>query len=111
MTDKKTPKHSSIDLDDWKYQLQENKSVDMSYSKRDLGRFRCNFYLQRGTIGLAIRTLPLEIPDLEELGLPNSIDNFFINVNNFILILFYVRERLTQVSLRLHTKAIPLRYI
>jgi len=41
----------------------------------------------------------------------DSIDNFFNNVNNFILILFNVRERLTQVSLRLHTKAIPLRYI
>jgi len=41
----------------------------------------------------------------------DSIDNFFNNVNNFILILFYVRERLTQVSLRLHTEVIPLRYI
>lgn len=74
-------------LDDEKMnQLQENKSVDMSYSKRDLGRFRCNFYLQRGTIGLAIRTLPLEIPDLEELGLPNSIDNFFTKTKGLILI-------------------------
>lgn len=72
--------------DDKMEQLQKNKSVDLSYSKRDLGRFRCNFYLQRGTIGLAIRSLPLEIPELESLGLPGSMDSFLNTTKGLILI-------------------------
>lgn len=74
-------------LDDKKFeQLYEDKSVDMSYSKPNLGRFRCNFYLQRGTIGLAIRTLPLEIPELETLGLPDNIHSFLNKNKGLILI-------------------------
>ena len=72
--------------DDKMEQLQTKKTVDMSYSKRDLGRFRCNFYLQRGTIGLAIRSLPLEIPDLDSLGLPASTEYFLTKTKGLILI-------------------------
>jgi twitching motility protein PilT len=34
--------------------LEKNKSVDLSYSVPRLGRFRCNFYYQRGTVAIAI---------------------------------------------------------
>lgn len=53
--------------------LKKNKSIDISYSKRNLGRFRCNIYYQRGTYALAIRALPLEIPEFGSLGLPDGI--------------------------------------
>lgn len=66
--------------------LQENKTVDMSYSKRDLGRFRCNFYLQRGTYALAIRSLPLDIPDLQALGLPDVAETFLEKTKGLVLI-------------------------
>lgn len=66
--------------------LNTNKTVDMSYSKRDLGRFRCNFYLQRGTYALAIRSLPLEIPDLEGLGLPDVASDLLGIAKGLILI-------------------------
>ena len=74
-------------LDDGQLQrLKDNKTVDMSYSKRDLGRFRCNFYLQRGTFALALRTLPLNIPDLQELGLPDVTDKFLEKTKGLLLI-------------------------
>ncbi len=66
--------------------LKTNKTVDMSYSKRDLGRFRCNFYLQRGTYALALRSLPLNIPDLQELGLPDITNNFLEKTKGLVLI-------------------------
>lgn len=66
--------------------LKKNKTVDMSYSKRDLGRFRCNFYMQRGTYALALRSLPLNIPDLQELGLPDVTDNFLNKTKGLVLI-------------------------
>ncbi|PKM57838.1 MAG: type IV pili twitching motility protein PilT [Firmicutes bacterium HGW-Firmicutes-3] len=66
--------------------LNEKKTLDMSYSKRDLGRFRCNFYLQRGTFALAIRSLPLVIPDLEALGLPGIAADFLEKNKGLVLI-------------------------
>ncbi len=74
-------------LDENQYnKLLKNKTFDFSYSKRDLGRFRCNFYLQRGTIALAIRTLPINIPTLNELGLPDEIKNFLHLSKGLVLI-------------------------
>lgn len=50
--------------------LQENGEIDISYSSPGVGRFRINVYKQRGSYGIAIRIIPLEIPTIEELGLP-----------------------------------------
>lgn len=66
--------------------LEREKTVDMSYSKPNLGRFRCNFYLQRGTIALAMRSLPLEIPALESLGLPANVGQFLTKSKGLILV-------------------------
>jgi len=48
----------------------EFKTLDFSFGEPGLGRFRVNIYQQRGTITAAIRLLPLEIIQLEHLGLP-----------------------------------------
>lgn len=53
--------------------LNENKSVDFSFSIDCVGRFRCNIYSQRGTFAIAIRILPFSIATLSELGIPNNI--------------------------------------
>ncbi len=67
-------------------ELQQKKTYDFSYSKPSLGRFRCNFYLQRGTIALAIRTLPLKIPTLSDIGLPKAVRNFLDLSKGLVLI-------------------------
>lgn len=72
-----------------KFQLQElqrEKSLDFSYSRRNLGRFRCNVYYQRGTYAIAIRALPIEIPQFENLGLPEVIKNFTARPKGLVLI-------------------------
>lgn len=74
-------------LDENKYKtLLDNKVIDFSYSKRNLGRFRCNIYKQRGTYAIAIRTLPLEIPEFSELGLPDVLKSFTEKTKGLILI-------------------------
>lgn len=80
---------SVIDLmltEDQKEKLEKYKTLDMSYSKRDVGRFRCNIYLQRGTYALAIRSLPLDIPDLQGLGLPGVAETFLDKTKGLVLI-------------------------
>ena len=48
----------------------DQQEVDLAYSIPSLGRFRCNVFQQRGTIGLVLRVIPMRIPTIEELGLP-----------------------------------------
>lgn len=90
-TDRLLPPHmkavADFYLSEQKMQkLERDKTVDMSYSKPNLGRFRCNFYLQRGTIALAMRSLPLEIPALDTLGLPSHVGQFLTKSKGLILV-------------------------
>jgi twitching motility protein PilT len=50
--------------------LQQNKSVDLCFTREGIGRFRANVHHQRGTLAGSIRLLPDKIPTLESLHLP-----------------------------------------
>jgi twitching motility protein PilT len=50
--------------------FKEWQEVDLAYSVPGLGRFRCNIFQQRGTVGLVLRVIPMQISTVEELGLP-----------------------------------------
>jgi len=50
--------------------------IDFSFSKPGLGRFRANVYKQRNTLGVAIRSLPFNIPSFDSLSLPTVIKTF-----------------------------------
>ena len=50
--------------------FKEQQDVDLAYSIDGLGRFRCNVFQQRGTIGLVLRVIPTRIKTIDELGLP-----------------------------------------
>jgi twitching motility protein PilT len=54
-------------------ELQKRKSVDLSFMRENLGRFRVNIHHQRGTLAASIRLLPSKIPSLESLHLPASL--------------------------------------
>jgi twitching motility protein PilT len=47
-----------------------SQEVDLAYSIPGLGRFRCNVFQQRGTVGLVLRVIPMRIKTIDELGLP-----------------------------------------
>jgi len=53
------------------FELQ--REVDFSFGISGLARYRANVFQQRGTLSLAFRLIPMEIPTLDDLGLPASI--------------------------------------
>jgi twitching motility protein PilT len=53
--------------------LQSHKSLDFSFVRKAIGRFRANYHYQRGTLAAAIRLLPEQIPSLESLHLPPAL--------------------------------------
>jgi twitching motility protein PilT len=50
--------------------FKETQDIDLAYSVPGLGRFRCNVFQQRGTIGMVLRVIPIAVKTLDELGLP-----------------------------------------
>ena len=53
-----------------KQRFKEDLDLDVAYSVPGLGRFRCNVFQQRGTVGLVMRVIPARILSIRELMLP-----------------------------------------
>lgn len=49
------------------------KELDFAFSLEGLARFRANYFIQQGYVGVAIRMLPFRILTFAELGLPVQI--------------------------------------
>lgn len=54
-------------------ELEEKGEVDTSFSSPGVGRYRVNAYKQRGSYGMALRIIPLEVPTIDDLGLPKVV--------------------------------------
>jgi twitching motility protein PilT len=50
--------------------------IDFSFGWRDRARFRVNGFQQRGSVAIALRLIPYELPDLAELGVPEVVRAF-----------------------------------
>ncbi|PYR57896.1 MAG: type IV pili twitching motility protein PilT [Acidobacteria bacterium] len=61
---------SGLFTPDLQERFKRAQEVDLAYSVPGLGRFRCNVFQQRGTVGLVLRVIPTKILSIEELGLP-----------------------------------------
>jgi len=53
--------------------FHEYHEFDLAFTLGDLARFRANIYQQRGSVGVVLRIVPLEIYTLEELGMPKAL--------------------------------------
>jgi len=67
-------------------EFEKNREVDMAYSIPGLGRFRCNGYYQRGTIGIVFRIIPPKILELEALLMPIVIKKVALEPRGLILV-------------------------
>ena len=66
--------------------FKKKNDIDLAYSVPGLGRFRCNVFIQRGTIGLVFRVIPMRIPTIEELLLPEVIKKIAMEPRGLILV-------------------------
>lgn len=62
--------------EDQKQILLKDKEFDFSFAFGDLGRFRVNAFHERGNLAAALRLIPNDIKSIEQLGLPNVMNNF-----------------------------------
>ncbi len=66
--------------------FEERGEYDMSFSIPELGRFRVNAFKQRGTVALALRLVGTRVPDVKELGIPDSVVDLYNRKRGLILV-------------------------
>ena len=60
----------SVLTDVQKKKFEETWELDLAFGLRGVGRFRCNVFNQKGSVGSVFRLIPEKIRSLEELNLP-----------------------------------------
>lgn len=69
-----------------KEELYEKRYAEFSCHFEDVGRFRGHFFLQAGLPALALRTISLSIPSMQELRLPAQLKQLCASHNGLILV-------------------------
>ncbi len=66
--------------------FRDNHEVDLAYSVAGLGRFRCNAFQQRGTIGMIFRVIPMRVATIEDLLLPKVLKKIASEERGLVLV-------------------------
>lgn len=64
----------------------EKGDSDLSYGIADVSRYRVNIYKQKGHVGLTIRLIPTQVPEMEVLGLPAIAQDFAKKPQGLVLV-------------------------
>jgi twitching motility protein PilT len=66
--------------------LERGKELDLVFTLMNLARIRANLFMQRGSIAIAIRLIPLSIPTIEHLNLPSSLKELVSQKQGLIIV-------------------------
>jgi twitching motility protein PilT len=69
-----------------KEKFKQYLEIDIAYSVPGLGRFRCNIFQQRGSVGLVLRLIPARILASRELLLPPVLDRIAEEDRGLVLV-------------------------
>jgi len=63
-----------------------HNEIDFAFGVSGLARFRANIFMQRGTVALALRHVPVEVPSIEDLKLPNVVRELAFSPRGLVLV-------------------------
>ncbi|MEW6336403.1 MAG: type IV pilus twitching motility protein PilT [Acidobacteriota bacterium] len=69
-----------------KEKFKQFLEIDIAYSVPGLGRFRCNIFQQRGSVGLVLRLIPARILTVRELLLPPVLERIADEERGLVLV-------------------------
>ena len=72
--------------DDQKAIFEKDKELDFSFASPGMDRFRVNVHSQRGNVEAALRRVPIKIPEISALGLPDVVYDFVKRPNGLVLV-------------------------
>jgi twitching motility protein PilU len=62
------------------------KEMNLALGIAGAGRFRCNIFQQRNSVGLVIRQIKLTVPTIEDLGLPTVLKDLALTRRGLVLV-------------------------
>lgn len=75
-----------VTTEDQRLQFVKEYSLDFAYSLPGLARFRVSAIRQRGSLSLAFRHVPHQIPSMDKLGLPEACKQLIARPRGLILV-------------------------
>lgn len=60
--------------------------VDLAYELKDISRFRVNIFKQMDTVAIALRQIPIDIPNLNLLGMPEILRTMILKNQGLFLV-------------------------
>lgn len=76
----------SILTDAQKGRFEATKELDFSFGIKSMARFRANLFFQRGAVSGVFRRIPLDIPDVDTLGLPRTVSEVVNQPTGLVLV-------------------------
>jgi twitching motility protein PilT len=76
----------SVLTDTQKSKFEQELELDFSLALPNLDRFRVNAHVQKGSVEAAFRRVPLEVPSIGNLGLPQIITDLARKPNGLVLV-------------------------
>jgi len=67
-------------------EFAETMEMNMAMSLPGVSRFRVNIFQQRGSVGLVVRRIKVEIASLDELGLPDILKDIVMSKRGLVLV-------------------------
>jgi len=72
--------------EEYQQAFEERGEIDFSFAIPQVGRFRVNAFMQRGSVAAAFRLVASEIPNPEKLGIPDSVIDLWSKKRGLILV-------------------------
>ncbi len=76
---------NSLMSDEQKEQFEHKPEMNLALDEPDIGRFRINIFKQRTHIALVIRNIKVDIPNADDLGLPEVLKNIIMKKRGLVL--------------------------
>lgn len=76
----------SVINDNQKKHFEEFKELDFTFLLKGVGRFRANYYFQRGSVAAAFRIIPERIPTLDDIEAPSIFKELIRHEKGLILV-------------------------
>ncbi|MEK6630940.1 MAG: ATPase, T2SS/T4P/T4SS family, partial [Acidobacteriota bacterium] len=76
----------SVLTDAQKKRFEETRELDFSFGVRNMARFRCNVFSQRGAVAAVYRVILDRIRTIKELGLPDVVGTLAERPRGLVLV-------------------------
>jgi twitching motility protein PilU len=67
-------------------EFEASHECNFAISPHGIGRFRVNVFMQQQLVGMVMRTITTDIPDLDELGMPPSLKDVVMSKRGLVIV-------------------------